>query len=361
MISSGVRLPELDGLRAIAVALVIVGHAGTKHQASPSTLEGFLIATIGNAALGVQLFFVLSGFLITSLLLREQEISGGFRLGAFYVRRARRILPAFFAYIVAIGLMSSQGWLNIDLSHFIAAITQTWNYQLIWIGEPHSTSGIWYFGHYWSLSLEEQYYLLWPLTLILLPRRFVPFMLLCLALLMPFMRVGWYYAFPEHRGALGMFFHTASDSLMWGSLLAFLMRDPPAWLLLVTGRLRTRLFVLVAMLVVQPLAAAAWGGAWTLPFGISLNALTSTYVLATLRCHSDWRPALSLSPLVFVGGLSYSLYIWQQLFLAPEWAQGPTFPLWIALPLLFFVALASWRFIERPFLGGTHIRVQPES
>lgn len=361
MIAHGVRLPDLDGVRAVAVLLVIFGHAAAAHALPASVLTRLLVSSLGNAALGVQLFFVLSGFLITSLLLRERAGTSEIRLGAFYTRRVRRIFPAFFAYIAVIGLMNVSGVVDIDSSHFVAAITQTWNYQVLWISEPHSPSGVWYFGHYWTLSLEEQYYLLWPLTLILLPRRAIPATLLGLALLMPFIRIAWYVGFPEHRGSLGMFFHTASDSLMWGSLLGFLMLDPPAWLVKATAHRGIRAWVLFTMFIVQPWAAEAWGGRWTLPFGISLNAVASTYVIATLRCHADWRRALSSRPLAIIGVMSYSLYIWQQLFLAPDWAGGPRLPLWAALPLLCGTAWLSWRFIERPFLLVSRARVQADS
>lgn len=358
--SHSIRLPELDGVRAIAVALVIAGHAATEQKSSVATISGILVAVFGNAALGVQLFFVLSGFLITSLLLREERRTGAFQLGAFYLRRARRILPAFFAYIVAIAFMDAVGWLNVDTAHFLSAISQTWNYQVLWIGEPKSVAGIWYFGHYWSLSLEEQYYLFWPIALIAVPRRQLPALLLCMAFVMPIIRIVWYFLFPEQRGSLGMFFHTASDSLMWGSWLAFLMGNPPEWLLRATGNRVFRVVMLLVVLVAQPLAAESWGGKWSLPFGISLNAFGATYFLALLRCHADWRPLLSTAPLVFLGGMSYSLYIWQQLFLAPSWAGGPQFPLWAALPLLFCAAWASWRFVERPFLAvrGSGVRIQ---
>lgn len=351
MIAHGVRLPEFDGVRAVAVFFVIVGHSLSGASESVATLGHALGAIVGNAGLGVQLFFVLSGFLITSLLLREQASRGSIVLAAFYLRRARRILPAFFVYILFIALLQLTGSIDVDPRHFLAAVTQTWNYQVLWLDAPRNVAGIWYFGHYWTLSLEEQFYLLWPLALILTPLGRMPAILLMLAIAMPAIRVVWYFSFPEHRGALGMFFHTASDSLIWGSLLAFLMQDPPRWLLRTTAHRGLRVIALLLVLIVQPLASAALGGAWSLPFGFSLNALGAAFLLAILACHADWRPAFATPTLVFLGSISYSLYIWQQLFLAPAWSQGPQFPLWVALPALFVTAWASWRWVERPFLA----------
>ena len=214
-----------------------------------------------------------------------------------------------------------------------------------------SATGNWYFGHYWSLALEEQFYLLWPLLLTLLPAARTPRVLLALVLLMPAVRVSWYFLFPAHRGSLGMFFHTAADPMLWGALLAFVLRQPPAWLVAATASRSLRLLVLLVALVLQPFAAHRWQGLWTLPVGLTLNALCACYLIALLRLHADWHRFFASRPLAFLGGISYSLYLWQQLYLAPDYAAGPQFPIWLALPALLVTAWLSWRCIERPFLA----------
>ncbi|MEY2401534.1 MAG: hypothetical protein QOJ08_1645 [Ilumatobacteraceae bacterium] len=152
--------PGLDGLRAISVAAVIFYHAGFGWMPG-----GFL---------GVEVFFVVSGFLITSLLLEEREKNGGIGLRQFWLRRARRLLPALFAVLIAVGT-----WMALfgtpqqrsDLHRdFLPGIFYVANWGQIFGGAQ-------YFGnfsplrHLWSLAVEEQWYLLWPLTFVWLTRR----------------------------------------------------------------------------------------------------------------------------------------------------------------------------------------------
>lgn len=140
------RIPSLDGLRAISIAVVMVGHlAKWKHVSLP------LLSPYG--ALGVHVFFVLSGYLITNLLLREQERTSAISLSDFYVRRAFRIFPAAFVFL---GVVVALYWRERHWTHVAAAVFYVANMD-IW--RP------WIFGHLWSLSIEEQFYLLWPLAL----------------------------------------------------------------------------------------------------------------------------------------------------------------------------------------------------
>lgn len=354
MIISGQRRPELDGVRAIAVSLVIAGHAmGTLASAEGN---GLLALVLGNAALGVQMFFVLSGFLITSLLLNEREATGTLRFGSFYQRRLRRIMPVFLAYVLAIVLLQGVGLLQIDASHYWAALTQTWNYQVLWKSGDVGGSGSWYFGHYWSLALEEQFYLVWPLVVWALTRRSQIRLAVGVVVLMPVLRLLWYAVFPGHRGNLGMFFHTAADSMVWGSILALFLREWPEKVQRIAHSNMLLLLVAVLVVFVQPMMANLWHGAWTLPIGMTLNAGGCALLLAGLLFRPSWQQWLNWRPLVFLGTISYSVYIWQQLFLAPGWAQGPKFPLLVALPALLVVAWASWRWIEQPFRHRGHQR-----
>ena len=159
------RLPALDGVRALAVLLVMLSHSLWRFPETAPWLPW-----LAQGALGVQLFFVLSGYLITTLLLRERDRTGRISLSSFYMRRARRILPAFLAYVAVIALLQALGLLNIPLRYYAYVLSQTWNYQVLWNPSVDPT-GHWYFGHYWSLALEEQFYLLWPLLLIMVSTR----------------------------------------------------------------------------------------------------------------------------------------------------------------------------------------------
>ncbi len=140
------RIPSLDGLRAISIALVILSHLAKWKHIPAAPLESY-------GALGVHVFFVLSGFLITNLLLEEHERTSTIRLQNFYLRRAFRIFPAAFVFLaVAVGLY----WREMHWTHIMAAVFYAANLDLT---RP------WIFGHLWSLSIEEQFYLLWPFAL----------------------------------------------------------------------------------------------------------------------------------------------------------------------------------------------------
>ena len=154
-------LPGLDGMRALAVIAVLVYHANR------SWLPG--------GFLGVEVFFVISGYLITLLLMGERERDGQISLGSFWMRRARRLLPALFLMMFLVLTYtwiferSSLGRLRGD---FIAGIFYVSNWYQIWIGEAYgSTAEFAPMRHLWSLAVEEQFYIVWPLVMLLLLRR----------------------------------------------------------------------------------------------------------------------------------------------------------------------------------------------
>ena len=154
-------LPGLDGLRAVAVVAVMVYHANA--------------AWLPGGFLGVEVFFVISGYLITLLLIGEHERSGRVRVGQFYVRRARRLLPALYTMLVlltvytAVFRRDALGQLRGDV---IAGLTYVSNWYQIWVGQGYTATGDFApLRHLWSLAVEEQFYLLWPLVMIVILRR----------------------------------------------------------------------------------------------------------------------------------------------------------------------------------------------
>lgn len=148
------RIAALDGLRALAVALVLAGHGVDAYL--PQHDASLWLAPLVNASLGVRLFFVLSGFLITSLLLREQQRRGGIDWRAFVLRRSLRIWPALYAYLLVMILLSQLGVLAISTGQFFAAATFSWNYAALWVRDGTS-QGAWFLGHLWTLALEQQF------------------------------------------------------------------------------------------------------------------------------------------------------------------------------------------------------------
>jgi len=148
----GGRIPSLDGIRAISIGLVIFSHlAGTHHFP-----VRWSIFSSDLGMLGVRVFFVISGFLITTLLLEEYADSGGISLPWFYFRRTLRIFPAAYAFIAVIFILHGLDLVSLQSRDMLHALTYTMNYSQ---DSFHRHS--WTMYHLWSLSVEEQFYLLW--------------------------------------------------------------------------------------------------------------------------------------------------------------------------------------------------------
>lgn len=152
---STARIPSLDGLRAISIVMVLVAHAsGTRLFPVPASAGNLL----GLGEFGVHVFFVISGFLITGLLLDELARTNRVDLRRFYLRRALRIFPPYYTYLAVVFLLALAGALQLAPRDMAHGLTYTSNYY---------PARSWFLGHTWSLSVEEQFYLLWPAVLML--------------------------------------------------------------------------------------------------------------------------------------------------------------------------------------------------
>jgi len=200
------HMPSLDGLRAISIILVLLGHL-SRTQGVPRINLG-----IGEyARLGVVVFFVISGFLITRLLLDEQAKKGRVSLRMFYARRSLRLFPASFAYIAVVSGLWALDLVVMNAGDLWHSITYTVNYM------PESS---WEVRHLWSLSVEEQFYLLWPLAFVLLGRKRSIWALAAVVLLGPVARyIDWRYLTGTPYHGVRMF-PMVADSLATGCLLA---------------------------------------------------------------------------------------------------------------------------------------------
>ena len=161
---------------------MIAGHGVDVYW--PEQAGALWLAPFVNASLGVRLFFVLSSFLITSLLWREHQRSGAIYWRAFVLRRTLRIWPGLYAYIAVMLLLSQLGMLSITPAQFLAAATLTWNYAAIWV-QDGTSQGAWFLGHLWTLALEQQFYLAWPLAIVALGWRRAGRLALVVPLLLP--------------------------------------------------------------------------------------------------------------------------------------------------------------------------------
>lgn len=296
---------------------------------------------LGNGELGVSVFFVISGFLITKLLLKERIERDDINLKRFYFRRALRIFPAFYAYLLILGILWSGGLISEEPQTFLRAGTYSWNYYF-------GGSAFWFLGHTWSLSLEEQFYLLWPACLVLLsPRRCRDFALAVIAL-SPASRVATYYLLPHWRGHLGMMLHTRLDTIMFGCWLA-LVWDNEHFLSAAQRLVRPWLVALASLFLifVDPLLLGRFRGYYSLPVGITLQAVCISLVLIYVVRQPGTSSGrfLNLPAMRHIGVISYSLYLWQQLFTPPGHGLFP-----LNILAAFACAELSYRFLERPIL-----------
>lgn len=289
-------------------------------------------------ALGVQVFFIISGFLITYLLLKELQASGTVSLKRFYFRRALRIFPPFYAYL-AVGLaLTSAGVFAGNSKAFLVAATYTSNY----LG-----GGSELLEHTWSLSLEEQFYLLWPAALLLLGTRRSSKLAVWVILLSPVSRIVTYYAMPHHRALLNGMLHTGLDSIMFGCLLALLWRNPQ-FNQFVQPFLRGPVTVFAGLftLVLGPIIGSYFRGSYTLVIGFTLNAICLSQILIyVVRVpDSPLGRLLNTRVLRHLGVISYGLYLWQHMFTRPNSVRLVP---WNLLAILVCAELSHW-LIERP-------------
>ena len=311
------RIPSLDGLRAISITLVILGHLVKWKHVSQSVLGSY-------GSLGVHIFFVLSGYLITNLLLREYERTSTISLSDFYIRRAFRIFPAAFVFL---GVVIFLFWRDMHWSHIAAAIFYVANMDAF---RP------WIFGHLWSLSIEEQVYLLWPLTLKKW-HRYRRVILLGVMLATPAVRAAC-YAFKIENGFLGSL-PLFADQLAIGCLLA------------IFGPRMPRIKKWVAFPIFVFIVLSPWFPA-TSPlrtlFGLFVFRPVLHISIALIVLHVIHNPywVLNWKPVAWLGKVSYSLYLWQELFCSNASLH---YGLFLVLPALACACL-SYYLVEQPML-----------
>jgi peptidoglycan/LPS O-acetylase OafA/YrhL len=348
----GGYLPTLDGWRAIAIVGVLLDH-GTASFLRGSPWYSYL-RTGPN---GVSLFFAISGFLICSRLLEEEQIFGRISLKGFYIRRACRILPAAFTYLGVLALLGVSGLLIVTPLEWWSCVLFFRNYlppEWIRVGWGGYTI------HYWSLAVEEHFYLLWPALLAFSGRVRARYVAAGLAAAVAMWRWWDFHHQLVNRYLPGLLFPSRTDvrldALLLGCLAALVVAEPRwrAWLdRLFTGRVWWA-FV-VAYLLTQAVTRRH-------DYGMQESALLALLVAGTVLHPVGIVGRVLENPVMkWVGRLSYSLYLWQQLFLIP----GARWPLSILqrapwnLILVFLLAAASYELVERPMIRLGHRLAPP--
>jgi peptidoglycan/LPS O-acetylase OafA/YrhL len=330
------NIPSLDGLRAISVLMVLSNHMGGELGRIIPFVPHWIYTFWGTC--GVQAFFVISGFLITHLLLKEWSVAGTISLKRFYLRRAFRIFPPLYAYLAVAMILTLLGVFPGYPKAFLVAATYTWNYH---------PGGSEILLHMWTLSLEEQFYLLWPPALLLLAPRKCVRLAIWLILLSPVSRIVTYFLMPAHRESLIAMLHSGLDTIMFGCLLALLWRNP-SFNKLIGPFVRGWVAALAASfaLVGSPVLQFYFRGSYGLVFGVSLTALCLSLILVYVVRIPDSALGrlLNTRALRHIGVISYSVYLWQQVFTRAN--SSRIFP-W-NIPAIFLCAELSYWIVERP-------------
>jgi len=347
--------PALDGLRGVAVIAVLLHHGQVSWARG-----GFL---------GVDVFFVLSGYLITTLLVREHAATGRIDLRAFWSRRARRLLPALLAVLTAVAGYAA--WLAPSASlgrlrgDALATLGYVANWRFIAVGDSYfdqftAPSPL---RHMWSLAIEEQWYAVWPLVLVglLVKLRVTAAGAFALTVLTAtgsaLLAVELWAADDPARVYFGT--DTRAQALLVGSALAFaLAARPDAAATLRTGRLVRAVGVLGLLLLAVLLIRADGGSAWLYQGGLAVTAVASAgVVLGALAAGGPVRRLLALPPLRLIGVISYGGYLWHwpiYVVLTPDrLGVGGGTLLAVRLAVTLCVAVISYRLLERPVRAGT--------
>lgn len=321
--------PGLDGLRGIAVLLVLAGHAAVPNMTSAG-------------GVGVTVFFTLSGFLITTLLLDDIDQHGRIRFGRFYRRRALRLFPAagvLVAVVAVLGLITASS--GVHQRTVLGSLFYASNYTVK--GGAYD-----WLGHTWSLAIEEQFYLVWPLLLLgLLKLGVRQWVLAVLVFDLAFVSMWVRFSQYDHgAGTYRIYFwpDARADALLIGAAVAILIREVQAE--------RTQWWL--AALGAVPLAVALpWNNAVqsveTLPTFVALG--TAAILWATAQ--GPGLAVLEQPWLRWVGHRSYGLYLWHYpvMIIAAHdldwsWWQRAA----LTVPISFALTVLSWRYVEQPFL-----------
>jgi peptidoglycan/LPS O-acetylase OafA/YrhL len=361
--------PELDCLRFVAFLAVFFFHARDYPLSAslPYSAANFIHSFETAGSFGVDLFFVLSAYLITELLLREQTASGKIDVKAFYLRRILRIWPLYFFFILLTVCLShidhSQqfGW-----KYILGFSLLSGNWMAVLFGVPQCVA-----NPLWSVSLEEQFYLCWPPLVRWMSGKNLAAAAMIMLLLSNLSRL-FLFAFAHPKNATIWFdTFTRLDPIALGILLAVLLRAHPVRLNNV-DRILLTLAAAGLLLAVSEHAHLNWNGARLSVVGLLGYPVVALGCFAVVLATLGAKNAVVRQPgLIYLGKISYGLYVFHPLaqwaterfFSAPARHLWPGFYPFIALVLNIALAAVSYRFLESPFLrwkkSFTHVPSRP--
>jgi peptidoglycan/LPS O-acetylase OafA/YrhL len=333
------KIPQLDGVRGVAILIVLAHNLHGFYSPPFSILTAY-------GWMGVDLFFVLSGFLITGILLDSKHSNGYFR--NFYARRCLRIWPLYYSLLILMFLI-----IPIVKPEFSTEIFRRahpwWSYpfflQNFLVADP--SMGVGPLGVTWSLAVEELFYLFWPLFVRFLPLRRLEFCSWTVILFSPLLRL----YFVSHSWLIYSNPFCRLDGLMAGGLLAILIRKQD----FVPGRYVIPAWIATMLALPLAITSELFNARW-LTFSLAAVASTGLVYVAQFSTKKWLKTILTNRSLMFSGTISYGLYLLHKL---PEdvlksfhlQSIHPMATFWASLLAAYALAIASWYLLEKPILG----------
>jgi peptidoglycan/LPS O-acetylase OafA/YrhL len=335
------RITPLDGWRGISISLVIIGH--TWNYRLTTNLEHTSNPVSELAQLGVSIFFFISGFIITKMSLREYAETASFSVRNFYIRRIFRIIPPFFTFLFVLVVARSLSLIDQPFAGIITAGAFLCNIE---------TDCGWFAGHSWSLAVEEQFYLLFPVLFAIAGLKIdrVAGLALVIFLALPLVRFllnpgPWASALIEFTAPF-LFICFGCVAAAHEARLERLSQS--MWATYLSGAAVAIMLAVVLTNGSQPFPPASAGSRLLALLNFTALPISVAWLVgSSIYQRNAFTAVITTPPVLFVGSISYSLYLWQQLFVAPQslYLTGSIFLFW---PLQFVFAWLSYRFIETP-------------
>jgi peptidoglycan/LPS O-acetylase OafA/YrhL len=338
------RIPQIDGLRAIAILMVFAAHA----------------FAVPLAWMGVDLFFVLSGFLITGILLRlkEKRADGGSYWSSFYSRRVRRILPPYIVFLLVVTFLFRVQWAHIWYWY----VFFTPNIPLA-LGKVTVAA----LGPLWSLGVEEQFYFAWPWLVLACSKAGLRRVALGVIVISPFLRAIFTPAFSTHFPIYSLTIFRA-DSLAMGAFIALSVRRDPQWISRqrpkALGGLALALVMLAGLSALPSFRAAANSVLFnSIAYSLTAVCLGSTLIYVLGLKKGFLHTLLTARPLRYLGLISYTFYLYHEAVLlkAAQYFHSRILIALAAVSVTILISVLSWHLFEAPILGRSAKRLAADS
>lgn len=337
--SPGRRIEQLDGWRAIAAIAVVGGHLfGNAHLHFTRLVPGFydFLNLVGH--LGLEILFVISGYIICRLLLIEEQRYGSFSFRAFYVRRFVRVLPPFYLYLATLVILAH--------FHLVVVTRHELARAAALVVDFHPLTSGWLTGHVWSLSVEEQFYLIFPTALWLTPQRWRGrvFAAVCIVVTTMALLLAW--STRVYLLSAGVVVGFAGIS--WGVLLSLHEERVRHF----ARNLSPKIVLLLATVMLATSVVQVHGSKMNVYQTLALAPAVCLFLMFTLEQETWFSRFLCWPPMRIIGITSYALYLWQELFTGTSsnyMGTGRYIP--YMFPLLLLIVPVSWVVIEKPSMA----------